>query len=279
MKLLRMIAVDLREGTRAMAGWYGVATVVFALLAIALHVQAALCGYPGKVFSLGDYLLFFTAGMRQFAPWAGERFQFPSAWAAVFLLGTYMTLWYPYRDLMGMGKQMIAVGGSRWVWWISKCVWVVCSTTLFAGIGIAVAAGAALVTGGAMDLRVAEIMPTLLNLIPAQTCDPPYEVLPQLALVPLALASLCLVQLAFSLLLKPLFSYMATVALLFLSAFYFSPWLPGEYLMVVRSAVFTKVGFGASTGVLLCAALACAACVVGGWAFSRMDVLNKENMS
>lgn len=279
MKFLRLFAMDVREGFAALGRWYLVAAAFFALSIASLHLQAAFFRFDALRFTFGDYLVGFVAGMKPFDPNLGERFQFPLAWAVLFLLVAYLTLWYPYHDLMGSGKQVVVVGGSRWAWWLAKCAWVAVAVGAFFLIGMAIAAIWTLVSGGALSMRISEELPQVLQFPIMQGRHPSYDALPCLLLVPAATISLCLVQLFLSLVARPPLGYVATLSILFLSAFYFSPWLIGNYLMTARSASMMAGGVQTGEGVVLAAAMAAVVVVGGGFVFSHKDILNKEDLS
>ena len=279
MRFIRLVAMDIREGFAVLWRWYAVSGVFFVLCIASLYLQAAAPDFSGMRFTLGDYLVNDVAGMKQFIVLDHEPFRFPVAWAVMFLLVAYVTLWYPYRDLMGSGKQVVIAGGSRWAWWLAKCVWVMVAVGAFFILAFAVASVWTFAAGGEYSVRVSERLPELLAFSPAQVTQPPYEVLSCLLGVPVVTAALCLIQLLLSLLIRPALSYAVTVAILFLSAFYFNPWLIGNYLMAARSAALMQGGVDAVMGLTLSVTLIVAVSIGGGLVFSHMDILNKEDLS
>ena len=84
--------------------------------------------------SYGDFLMYIFAGMKEFGNSPMEQFRYPEIWILVMLLISYQILYYPYQDLMGMGKQVLVNSKSRVLWWISKCIWLVCSVLIYFGI-------------------------------------------------------------------------------------------------------------------------------------------------
>ena len=71
-----------------------------------------------------DYLFFMLRGMKKYEPKRDLQFIFPIRWALIYLYLLYATLYYPHRDLLhSVGNQMLTLGCSRSLWWISKCIW------------------------------------------------------------------------------------------------------------------------------------------------------------
>lgn len=279
MRFLRLFLVDVREGFVSLWRWYAVSIVFFVLCIVALYLQAASFRYDAISFSLGDYLVSFVAGMSPFDPNLGEPFHLPITWIVLFLLVSYLTLWYPYRDLMGAGKQIMVVGGSRWAWWLAKCAWIATTVTAFFLIALFVAATWTLVSGGDFSLHTSAHLPELMDFICISGLEVSYDAHACLVAIPAATIALCLVQLLLSLVIRPPLSYVATLAMLFVSAFYYNPWLIGNYLMAARSSSMMPNGLSAEHGVMLAGVLALTVVVGGGMVLSRKDILNKEELS
>lgn len=278
MRFFRCFKLDMQQGFSALWRSYLATTGLFFLLVLALHLDAA--GRMTGPFSLGDYLVSFVAGSKTYSFSPEEPFRFPIAWAALLMLGAYATLWYPYRDLMGMGKHLMVSMGSKWTWWLSKCAWVVCSVVLFCLIGLVVACVCTVVLGGSLSLDVSGPLPSILDFNLADVAYAPQGVgLFLFVAVPVALVALCLVQLTASLLLRPVLGYAVTMALLLLSLFYENPWLLGNELMAARSTSLLIEGIPPLSGLVVSATFAVLAVVLGGMLFSWMDILAKEGFS
>ena len=54
-----------------------------------------------------DYLFYLFFGMEEYVPSPGNKFRFPALWVAVILYVSYITLYYPYKDLNGYGKNIL----------------------------------------------------------------------------------------------------------------------------------------------------------------------------
>lgn len=278
MKFIRCFVFDLREGWTALWRWYIATAVLFSLLTLSLHLGSA--GRMEGPFSLGDYLVSYMAGMKSYFFTPEEPFRFPVAWGATLMFVAYLTLWYPYHDLMGMGKQVMVSVGSRWAWWFAKCAWVVCSVGLFWAIGCMTAGVWTLLSGGSFSLNISGALPDILDFRLADVASASHDLEMFLFIgIPGALVALCLVQLMASLLLRPVMSYALTLSLLMLSLFYQSPWLIGNELMAARSMSLLLEGVPVLGGIVVSATLSTASVVVGGLLFSWIDIFDKEGYS
>lgn len=278
MRFVRCFVFDVREGWAALWRWYIATAVLFSLLALSLHLESA--GRMEGTFTLGDYLVSYMAGMKSYFFSYEEPFRFPVAWGVLLMFAAYLTLWYPYHDLMGMGKQVMVSVGSRWSWWFAKCAWVVWSVGLFWAIGCVTAGAWTLLSGGSFSLDISDALPDILDFRRADVAPTTHGLDIFLFVgVPCALVALCLVQLATSLLLRPVISYAVTLSFPMVSLFYQNPWLIGNELMAARSMSLLLEGVPVMGGMVVSLTLSVVAIVAGGLMFSWIDVFDKEGYS
>ena len=100
--------------------------------------------------SFGDIFCGFFGGNEPYDPNLGT-WALPVVLLLVCSLVFYLTLDYPYRDLAGMGKQLIVAAGSRWGWWLSKCAWVVATVSVFFALLLGVVAASCGLMGGTWE--------------------------------------------------------------------------------------------------------------------------------
>lgn len=154
MRFLRCIRADMRAGfAEARSRLLLVAVLGLATVGLWL-LNARGWGYTDMTVSLGDTLSACLGGIEVFDPNRDLRFRLPSSWLLTLLSINYVTVTYPYRDLMGFGRSVLISSGNRWAWWGSKCVW----TAAFAGAGclmlVLACTAATLLLGGTLDLRL-----------------------------------------------------------------------------------------------------------------------------
>ena len=86
-----------------------------------------------------------------------------------------------------------------------------------------------------------------------------------------------LVELAVGLLLGTIWGFTADCVILLLSAYWMNPWLPGNYVMFLRSRwLIPETGMALSQGIWLMLAGSLCMILIGGIFFSRKDILRKE---
>lgn len=278
MNILKFIRFDLRNGLAGNWWKYLIVFCIAVLFSLALvnelsRMQAALA-LPLSSPTLGDCLINLVAGIDRYAFDGGYPFSLPVSWLLVFLLVAYITLNYPYRDLMGSGKLLLIEAGSRWTWWLSKCVWVVLSVLVF----FAVCAAAVLVwvaaNGGNFTLEVSAAAPRALGFavdpLELHTWHVDGLFFVSVLLVTIAV---CLVQMLLSLVVKPVFSFICTIALLFFSSYFETEFLPGSFLMAARSSCFQDGGMQAQVGVAIGLGVIVFTVIVGGLIFKNMDIV------
>lgn len=284
MSTLKFIAFDVRNGIARYWWKYLVAFGVSLLFSLALSSELSRAqqqlGLPTAPPTLGDCLVNLVAGIPRYVFDAGYPFPFPASWLLVFLLVAYLTLAYPYRDLMGSGRQLVLASGSRLSWWASKCVWAALSVLAFF---LALGVGAVLwtvIAGGDLGLQVSAAAPTALSFGIDRSVLHPWQVGGWFfAAAVLVTIALCLVQMLVSLVIKPLLSFVVTVAILFFSAFFQTDALVGSYLMAARSSYFVNGGMQAPIGVAIALGIIVVAAVIGGLYFKNMDIMEGAHES
>lgn len=276
----RMLAVDLRFGTREVAGRFGVAVLLLAFFTALFRFLTL--DDSGNFAALGfiDCFANLFGGISEFSPQYGTRFDMPASWLCVCLMGAFIVLSYPTQNLESIGiKQCIEAQG-RWCWWVSKCLWTVACTFLYWLLAVVIA-----LLASNDPSEYPTLSPTTVNLLgffAAGDCaayNGTKELLIFVAGIPFVLSALYLIQLAVSINTNPLIAFVVTISLLFYSAFYLNGLLPGNYLMLARSDLVIHNGVDAVSGIVLAIALGACAVLIGGKAFARHDLLGRERYS
>lgn len=231
-------------------------------------------GYDNLDFTLGDTLSACLGGIEVFDPERDLRFRLPSAWLLTLLSICFVTSTYPYRDLMGFGRNLLISSGSRWRWWLSKCTWVTVTALTSCLALILVCAAFSLLLGGDLSLSLGKEAADSMRIWvdSGQSRHLLGFALCWLCAVP----SVCLLQLVLSLAIKPVLSFGATGLVLLMSAYYFSPLLLGNYIMVARTRSIIASGTSPLAGIALSILIAGASVVIGGTFFSKLDCMDKE---
>lgn len=230
--------------------------------------------------TLGNTLLYIFAGIQEYDPQTDTQFIFPAVWMLLYLTLAYFTLYYPYNDLEESGQNILLRSGGRRLWWTSKCCWNICTSVLFFLIGWTVIVAACLIQGIPLSMELSQNINILLGMrITSPLLYPTELTFEILALPMLVMISVNLMQMALSLFIRPIYSYIVTGALLLASTYYQSPFLIGNYAMPIRSSRMVEDGVNPIYGVLLSIAITVISYFVGLLYFKRYDILRKGNES
>ena len=99
---------------------------VFCWFLLDAYMRIFYSDIPIKNVTVTEIVMFIFNGMKEFVPGSEEPFSFPIMWMVIFVLLLFFTLYYPYNDIMGYGKNVLIASTSRTVWWLSKCVTTIC---------------------------------------------------------------------------------------------------------------------------------------------------------
>lgn len=237
--------------------------------------------------------------MLPYNPGEGEKFQFPMAWFCLLVSISFAIADYPSRDIGGVGSTVVVSCASRWAWWLGKCFWVASTVIVCVGITVVMGFVWSAISSGELSLCVRPGVASVLDagynyerleaarLISdgsaLQVAQAPASISVTQALLGLAvcLAGIALVQNAVALVVHPVLGMVVTISILFVSSYFFEPWLPGEYVLLARTSVLLDsgnyVGFDPTWGIAIGLLLGAVGVVVGGIAFARKDILGRKD--
>lgn len=187
------------------------------------------------------YYLFMVTfqGIPPYVPEDKLPFLFPAEWLIVVLPVLCYTLQYPVNDLSGFGKQIFLRIANRKIWWYSKCIWLISSVAI-CGILYAILL---LIIGFCFGFNFSTdyvITEEVLNMIPLYSQNNiEIQMICQIFFTFLAL---CFLQMFFSLIMGTTYSFISLMVLLLLSVYFMKGYLPGNYLMLMRSSYYIEHG-------------------------------------
>lgn len=275
---LRLFVRDVRDGFYEIAGlllaFFMLQLVFFAVLRVRFDI---LCGSP--LVSFGDCLMWFLAGIQVYVFDPADPLKIPAQWLLTLLFVAFASVLYPSRSLSRMGVYLILASGDRWRWWLSKCAWVLLCVVAFFFVGIAAAAFFVLLTGGEFAGASAQTLVAagVGEAIPNASSWPLGVVAPVLVGEAFLIVSLCHAQLLVAFSSRPIAGLVLFGAVLFLSAFVFTPFLPGSFLMAARNEAFVYGGLNLWQGCAFSAVLSVLSVVVGGILFRRKDLIGERS--
>ena len=225
--------------------------------------------------SFADHMMYVYGGMDR--PEPGNLFIFPVRWAVVFLVLPFITLNYPYKDIQGLGQQILTRTGGRIVWWLSKCLWNILSVLVYHGFIFGTTALFSIVMKCSVPGEINKDLQYIafhISISSFMSDDAPW---PLTILVIPVLVSLCinLLQMTLALFMKPIFSFLAIAFLMVSSAYFLSPYLIGNYAMSIRYDMVVKGGVSTDAGIVISLALIIISIGVGMIRFHQYDILNE----
>lgn len=274
--IARLIKIDFHMG--AVGAGPVILGVVLASLAGLLDVYGTIAafGLPCDQMSFADNFAAIMAGSPPHSPRPGVLFLPPLQWMLLLILMHYLTLSYPYRDISGIGQQMLLRCRSRRDWWISKCLWTI-GMTLIAFAAIVLTAGLwAFAFGQSFSVEIHEEMLSYIGVSGDLIRQPKTFGLGFILAVPAVLAGMALLQMVLSVLVRPSVSFVLTLIALIASSYTQSPLLLGNYLMAVRCGDMAAGGVSPLTGAALGLALCLVSAFIGYHLLSHLDLIDRE---
>lgn len=223
-----------------------------------------------------DYILNFFRGAEVYVKEQGG-FEIPVFWMAVQLYLAYIIGKYPCEDLYTSGKNLLLKSGSRMKWWLGKCVWCFESCLIYYFLaGLTIVAFCFVMK---VDFKVILHTPMETQSLLYLTAEREVKVGEFIVILLLPIISsftASIVQLAISILTKPIYGFLCVAVLCLASAYTCTPWLIGNASMIGRNTIFIDNGIITGKAYLICLAILMVAIVVGNFFMMKIDILRKE---
>ena len=235
--------------------------------------------YFNSPVTTADYFLSIVGGIGKpsFYSDGTTDYSVPSIWMVFVLWMMFVNLYYPFKDLNGVGRQLIVLSGSRGVWWLSKCVWTVINTVINYLIIFASSTICGLIFGAKLSMHSNSYLWRVLSMSETDiTSTTTWNITSVFFTIGFALIVLALLQLLLSLIAKPMLSFFFMAAYLFAATYMQSPALYGNYAIGARSSVLVTTGLSGSVGILIGAWIIMICVSVGFFVFQFRDILNSD---
>lgn len=280
MKFIKYLLFDLKQGIlyNKLLLITPVAIAVITFLDFSMKANRFLNdGMIKEAVSYGDYWFYLYGGMKKYIPTPGDPFLFPVVWIVIFLILPFILLNYPFQDLYGIGQQIIVRSGRRTIWWLSKCGWNILGTLIYHFL--------IQVTGGVLFYIFHKDLSNKIHMdfvklafnAEQQEIWMRYSLPFMVIILPVIVsAAINLLQMTFSLFIKPVFGFFTVAAVLLSSAYLLSPALIGNYAMAYRCSWMLKEGVSAASGLILSIILLFLAAFLGLIKFYIYDILESE---
>lgn len=280
MRFIKDLVFDFRQGILRSGTLLLVPAVIAAVTFFDFYAKARRYLEQGMIQSTvdyGDYWFYMYGGMCEYIPSPDNPFQFPAVWILVFLVLPFVLLNYPFRDMYGVGQQILVRSGRRSLWWLSKCCWNFCGTVLYHLIIQAAGLVLSLVFEVEISNRIhMDFINLVFNIRYQEVWNPSSLPVAAFPLPMLVSAAINMLQMTLSLFIRPMFGFFAVAVLLLASAYLLSPLLIGNYAMAFRYDWMLKVGVSMGAGMRIAAILLFLAVLSGLVRFRLYDILESE---
>lgn len=282
MRLARCFCVYVKTSWRFLARFYVACLAFFALLfaAFRLEIYAAALGdiaiaHNGG-WSMGDYLLYALCGCAGLSDGGREGFSFPIAWFSIFALLGYACLRTPFGREDAFGNQLLLATGSRYIWWMARCLWTLMVLLAFWTLLLLVSALFAWQEGGAVSLDVSSELFYLIEFPWQEIKGSPYAMVSVLlAAVALSFA-VTMAQTTISLVAAPIVGFGVTLAFWTLGAIGPAGFSLASSAMAVRNASFVLGGVQSDAAVVWALAAGVLFFALGAFVFARESLMGRE---
>lgn len=205
-------------------------------------------------------------------------FQIPVFWVLMLVLPLTVTLDYPFRDIKTIGPQMLVRSGRRVTWWLSKCFWNLCSTIVYFALVLfsVVVFCFCLKVPISMETPMGSMMALFseADITEAAGEITAGQVLFVFIIIPFsAVAALNMEEMLFSLIFRPIYGFLFSVALVTAASYVTSPFLIGNYANVTRCDAFIDNGLNSQSGLLICIGVLFVSIAAGALIFRSRDIL------
>ena len=228
-----------------------------------------------------ELFFFLFNGMKEYVPTSYDPFKFPIMWMLIYVLIFFFTLYYPYNDIMGYGKNVLIASTSRRTWWLSKCLTTFCMVIVYYLTAVISTLIFAVAYGLRFDLDVSlKVFESITKLTVMWDFNPTssmFEFIVTIFVLPLLSAlALCFLQMLLTLLIRPFASLIIVTSVIMVSAYYVSPVAIGNYAMSQRSTCFIPDGVSPTVGLVVMIAVAVISIIVSTILFENYEIINKE---
>lgn len=205
-----------------------------------------------------------------------SELEFPMGWFLVMAGCLFLNLDYPMNDLTDAGQQIIVRLVNKKGWFLSKCVWNLLSSVIYILLGMGTALTFALLSGGSGALRSTPQALLGMGLYGNVELSVAQGLAAAVLLPWLTVAALNMLQMALTLIIKPIFSFLICVCTLVLALLTASPFVLGNGAMTARNGIIVPELMDSVTVAIVCGAVIVVSGAAGMLRFCRMDHLRYE---
>ena len=181
-----------------------------------------------------DYLICCFAGTEPLLTMARTEFKFPVIWLQILLCPVVLNMDYMLDDLQKTGEQILIRCQYRYKWFLSKCIWNICSSFAYFSCALISAIIISHLSGN-FSFDYNSTLTAFFGVFLQKKATPIILLITVIILPFLTIATLNTLQMILCLYIKPVYSFLTCLTLLVLAVFYDSSFLLGTGAMLIRS--------------------------------------------
>lgn len=275
----RILRYDVNNGLLKEHKKFFVAAILFVLMCLNYYMTRddPSASAVTNQLTYGGCLAFIFKGIPEYKYQSHQPFIFPALWMLLMVFILYIVLDYPFKDMLGYGKQVLIHSRTRGSWWLAKCIWLVMTVAGYFIMLYLIAFLYCVILGIPISMQIAE--PLLRRDVPIEDLvhKLPDRMTVELWVMPfLLISALGLMQMFLSLIIRPILSYCVSITWLLASSYSLQPYLIGNYAIISRSDRIVMKGLNGIQGMVILIVLGLVSTILGALYFNRYDIVPRE---
>lgn len=275
--ILRIIKNDVLFGISSNKFRY-ILVILFFLCNVFVFIKSTLDFPFHKTFlqmpSVTDIWFNLFKGMEIYIPSKDMPFQIPFKWLMIQTLLALLIVIYPTQDLFSYGTQILIHMKKRRIWWISKCIWNICTVISFYLIAFICVLLISAIYGN-ISFNFNLDLNNEINYLDINITNIVLSYFSIYGLPIITSIALSLLQMMLSFILSPIYSFIITIAYSVISAYYCSPLLIGNFSMIMRNSALGLGSVHIMSAVIICCIVSISSIVIGMIYTIRLDIIKK----
>lgn len=260
----QLLKHDMRE--QIVKRWYYFLLILPLILYLCIDFRNLLEG-TGETPNFMDMLIWIFYGVREYIP-NENPFEIKIEFMLIHIVPACIIAYYPVKDLSVSGRQIFIRVRNNTIWWFSKCVWLVLTVVLY------YLAVYACIAAAAGNTTLCPQKNALLWARAAENLGSAEQYFAVLVLLPVATTlAVSFGQMLLSVITAPAYGFFAVVLNLLLSSYFYSHWIPGNFLMFNRSFLAREGGVGLMQPLAVDAVLVLVCVTAGAVYMKKKDLL------
>lgn len=273
MKLFKLIKYDLKNGIIQKLYLYAVTLIMAFAITLAFRMLTEV--YNPTITNLLFYLF---GGKEPINKELDNAFIFPIVWLIIYIFGAYVTLEYPFDNMVGHGLSVIVRIKKRSFWWLSKCIYTISGTLLYFAMWYLGTVMVSLISGVEISSSYSEeVNAKYIGIEFIKQLSDSDVIMTTLILPVLTGIAFNMLMLCMELFLDRLYCFWIIVFYIFAATYFKAPFLIGNFAMMKKSIFAIEDGYPLMMEIIMETVVIVACIAIGLIRIEKYDILSKEN--